>query len=486
MTLLMHSLQAGRQRMPEKLMNTKLATKEYRTLSQIKGPLIFVERVAGVAYDEMVQIIDPDGNVRMGRVLEIAGDMAVIQMFLGTEGLDISRTGVRFSGDVIRLKVSLSMLGRILNGMGEPIDGGPAIVPEKLEDINGSPINPAVRNEPQEFIQTGISTIDGLNSLARGQKLPIFSGSGLPGNELAAQIASQARVLTEKKESDEPFAVVFAAIGITHRESSFFIEHFRSSGALNRTIVFLNHADDPTIERIMTPRVALTAAEYLAYTHNLHVLVILTDMTNYCEALRELSVAREELPGRRGYPGYMYSDLASLYERAGRIKGKQGSVTQLILLSMPDDDITHPIPDLTGYITEGQIVLGRTLNQKGIFPPVDVLPSLSRLMKEAIGEGHTREDHQSVADQIYSFYAEGRELEKLVAIIGEASLTEQDQRILNFSKNFEQKFVNQGNENRSIEQTLDLAWELLSEFPKESLKRISEALIEKYYRGERA
>jgi V/A-type H+-transporting ATPase subunit B len=472
--------------MPEKLMNTKLATKEYRTLSQIKGPLIFVERVAGVAYDEMVQIIDPDGNVRMGRVLEIAGDMAVIQMFLGTEGLDISRTGVRFSGDVIRLKVSLSMLGRILNGMGEPIDGGPAIVPEKLEDINGSPINPAVRNEPQEFIQTGISTIDGLNSLARGQKLPIFSGSGLPGNELAAQIASQARVLTEKKESDEPFAVVFAAIGITHRESSFFIEHFRSSGALNRTIVFLNHADDPTIERIMTPRVALTAAEYLAYTHNLHVLVILTDMTNYCEALRELSVAREELPGRRGYPGYMYSDLASLYERAGRIKGKQGSVTQLILLSMPDDDITHPIPDLTGYITEGQIVLGRTLNQKGIFPPVDVLPSLSRLMKEAIGEGHTREDHQSVADQIYSFYAEGRELEKLVAIIGEASLTEQDQRILNFSKNFEQKFVNQGNENRSIEQTLDLAWELLSEFPKESLKRISEALIEKYYRGERA
>lgn len=472
--------------MPEKLMNTKLATKEYRTLSQIKGPLIFVERVAGVAYDEMVQIIDPDGNVRMGRVLEIAGDMAVIQMFLGTEGLDISRTGVRFSGDVIRLKVSLSMLGRILNGMGEPIDGGPAIVPEKLEDINGSPINPAVRNEPQEFIQTGISTIDGLNSLARGQKLPIFSGSGLPGNELAAQIASQARVLTEKKESDEPFAVVFAAIGITHRESSFFIEHFRSSGALNRTIVFLNHADDPTIERIMTPRVALTAAEYLAYTHNLHVLVILTDMTNYCEALRELSVAREELPGRRGYPGYMYSDLASLYERAGRIKGKRGSVTQLILLSMPDDDITHPIPDLTGYITEGQIVLGRTLNQKGIFPPVDVLPSLSRLMKEAIGEGHTREDHQSVADQIYSFYAEGRELEKLVAIIGEASLTEQDQRILNFSKNFEQKFVNQGNENRSIEQTLDLAWELLSEFPKESLKRISEALIEKYYRGERA
>ncbi|MGV8025869.1 MAG: V-type ATP synthase subunit B [Anaerolineaceae bacterium] len=469
--------------MPERILKNKLATKEYRTVTQIKGPLVFVERVADVAYDEMVQIIDPDGNPRVGRVLEISGDMAVIQMFLGTEGLDISRTGVRFSGDVVRLKVSLSMLGRILNGMGEPIDGGPAIVPEKLEDINGSPINPAVRNEPQEFIQTGVSTIDGLNSLARGQKLPIFSGSGLPGNELAAQIASQARVLTDGKNSDEPFAVVFAAIGITHRESSFFIEHFRSSGALDRTIVFLNHADDPTIERIMTPRAALTTAEYLAFTHNLHVLVILTDMTNYCEALRELSVAREELPGRRGYPGYMYSDLASLYERAGRIKGKPGSVTQLILLTMPDDDITHPIPDLTGYITEGQIVLGRILNQKGIFPPVDVLPSLSRLMKEAIGEGHTREDHQSVADQIYSFYAEGRGLEKLVAIIGEASLTEQDQRILNFSKSFEQQFVNQGNENRSIEQTLNLAWKLLSEFPKESLKRIPEGFIEKYYKG---
>jgi V/A-type H+-transporting ATPase subunit B len=470
--------------MPEQLLKTKLATKEYRTISQIKGPLIFVERVADVAYDEMVQIIDPDGHPRVGRVLEIDGDMAIIQMFLGTEGLDISRTGVRFSGDVVRLKVSLSMLGRILNGMGEPIDGGPDIVPEKLEDINGSPINPAVRNEPKEFIQTGISTIDGLNSLARGQKLPIFSGSGLPGNELAAQIASQARVLSDGKTGDEPFAVVFAAIGITHRESSFFIEHFRSSGALNRTVVFLNHADDPTIERIMTPRAALTTAEYLAYTHNLHVLVILTDMTNYCEALRELSVAREELPGRRGYPGYMYSDLASLYERAGRIKGKKGSVTQLILLSMPDDDITHPIPDLTGYITEGQIVLGRILNQKGVFPPVDVLPSLSRLMKEAIGKGHTREDHQTVADQIYSFYAEGRDLEKLVAIIGEASLTEQDQRILNFSKRFEQEFVSQGSANRSIEETLNLAWELLSTFPKEYLKRIPEDYIEKYYKGQ--
>lgn len=468
--------------MPEKLMNTKLATKEYRTISQIKGPLIFVERVAGIAFDEMVQIIDPDGKMRVGRVLEIDGDMAVIQMFLGTEGLDISRTGVRFTGDVVRLKVSPSMLGRILNGMGEPIDGGPDIVPEKLEDINGAPINPAVRNEPKEFIQTGISTIDGLNSLARGQKLPIFSGSGLPGNELAAQIASQARVLADKSSSDEPFAVVFAAIGITHRESTYFIEHFRSSGALDRTVVFLNHADDPTIERIMTPRAALTTAEYLAYTHGLHVLVILTDMTNYCEALRELSVAREELPGRRGYPGYMYSDLASLYERAGRIKGNEGSVTQLILLSMPDDDITHPIPDLTGYITEGQIVLSRILNQKGVFPPVDVMPSLSRLMKAAIGVGQTREDHQKVADQIYAFYAEGRELEKLVAIIGETSLTEQDRRVLRFAKRFEQEFVNQGRANRTIEETLALAWDLLSDIPKEYLKRIPEKYIEKYYK----
>ncbi len=468
--------------MPEKLMKTKLATKEYRTISQIKGPLIFVERVAGIAFDEMVQIIDPDGKMRVGRVLEIDGDMAVIQMFLGTEGLDISRTGVRFTGDVVRLKVSPSMMGRILNGMGEPIDGGPDIVPEKLEDINGAPINPAVRNEPKEFIQTGISTIDGLNSLARGQKLPIFSGSGLPGNELAAQIASQARVLADKNSSDEPFAVVFAAIGITHRESTYFIEHFRSSGALDRTVVFLNHADDPTIERIMTPRAALTTAEYLAYTHGLHVLVILTDMTNYCEALRELSVAREELPGRRGYPGYMYSDLASLYERAGRIKGNEGSVTQLILLSMPDDDITHPIPDLTGYITEGQIVLSRILNQKGVFPPVDVMPSLSRLMKAAIGVGQTREDHQKVADQIYAFYAEGRELEKLVAIIGETSLTEQDRRVLRFAKRFEQEFVNQGRANRTIEETLALAWDLLSDIPKEYLKRIPEKYIEKYYK----
>ena len=460
----------------------RLLTKEFRTVSQIRGPLIFVERVSDVAFDEMVEVVDPAGHTRAGRVLEIDNNIAVIQLFLSTEGLDITRTRVRFSGDVIRLNVSHSMLGRILDGLGNPIDGGPAILPEKLEDINGKPLNPAVRIEPSEFIQTGISSIDGLNSLARGQKLPIFSGSGLPGNELAAQIASQARVISGSGDQDEPFAVVFAAIGITHRESSYFIDQFRSSGALERTVVFLNHADDPTIERIITPRAALTAAEYLAYEHGLHVLVIMTDITNYCEALRELSVAREELPARRGYPGYMYSDLASLYERAGRIEGHPGSVTQLILLSMPDDDITHPIPDLTGYITEGQIVLNRSLNQKGVYPPIDVLPSLSRLMNAAIGEGHTREDHRSVADQIYAFYAEGRDLEKLVTIIGEGSLSEQDRRVLEFAKRFEKEYVGQGHSNRTIQETLDLSWDLLSTIPAQYLKRIPEAYIRRYMR----
>jgi V/A-type H+-transporting ATPase subunit B len=460
----------------------RLVTKEFRTVSQIRGPLIFVERVSDVAYDEMVEVIDPAGRTRVGRVLEIDNNIAVIQLFLSTEGLDITRTRVRFSGDVIRLNVSHSMLGRILDGLGNPIDGGPAILPEKLEDINGKPLNPAVRIEPSEFIQTGISSIDGLNSLARGQKLPIFSGSGLPGNELAAQIASQARVISGSGDQDEPFAVVFAAIGITHRESSYFIDQFHSSGALERTVVFLNHADDPTIERIITPRAALTAAEYLAYEHGLHVLVIMTDVTNYCEALRELSVAREELPARRGYPGYMYSDLASLYERAGRIEGHPGSVTQLILLSMPDDDITHPIPDLTGYITEGQIVLNRSLNQKGVYPPIDVLPSLSRLMNAAIGEGHTREDHRSVADQIYAFYAEGRDLEKLVTIIGEGSLSEQDRRVLDFAKRFEKEYVGQGHSNRTIQETLDLSWDLLSTIPAQYLKRIPEEYIRRYLR----
>jgi len=465
----------------EEVIAHSLAVKEYRTISQIKGPLIFVERVSSIGYNEMVEVIDPDGNRRIGRVLEFNNDAAVVQLFKGTEGLDISRTKVRFAGDVIRLDISRSMLGRIFNGIGEAIDGGPGIVPEAAKDINGKPINPAMRLEPSEFIQTGISAIDGMNSLARGQKLPIFTGSGLPGNELAAMIASQARVKGEGADNDAPFAVVFAAIGITHRESAYFIDHFRSTGALNRTVVFLNHADDATIERILTPRAALTVAEFLAFEHDLHVLVILTDITNYCEAMRELSVAREELPGRRGYPGYLYSDLASLFERAGRIKNKKGSITQLILLSMPEDDITHPIPDLTGYITEGQIVLNRVLNQKGIFPPIDVLPSLSRLMNAAIGENNTREDHRDVSDQLYALYAEGRDISKMVAIIGESSLSNQDRQVLNFMKRFENEFINQRNENRSIQETLDLAWNLLSDIQPRYLKRIPENMIKKYY-----
>ena len=458
-----------------------LFTREYHSITQINGPLLFVDRIDGVAYDEMVEIIDPDDNVRLGRVLEVNGRMAMLQVYLGTEGLDISRTRVRFTGDVARLGVSLSMLGRILDGSGRPIDDGPAIIPDESLDINGQPINPAVRLEPSEFIQTGISALDGLNTLSRGQKLPIFSGSGLPGNELMAQIAAQARVLESSNGGNESFAVVFAAIGITHRESSYFMEQFRSTGALNRTVVFLNHADDPTIERLLTPRAALTAAEYLAYTQNRHVLVIITDMTNYCEALREIAAAREEIPGRRGYPGYMYSDLASIYERAGRLKNHAGSVTQLIMLTMPDDDITHPIPDLTGYITEGQIVLSRELNQKGIYPPVDVLPSLSRLMFTAIGEDKTRGDHKFIADQLYALYAEGRDLRRLVAIVGEASLSEQDLRVMEFTRRFEEEFIGQRKTNRRIEDTLDLAWDMLRPIPVEYLKRIPREFLKKYH-----
>jgi V/A-type H+-transporting ATPase subunit B len=458
-----------------------LFTREYRSITQINGPLLFVDRIDGVAYDEMVEIIDPDDKVRLGRVLEVNGHTAMLQVYLGTEGLDISRTRVRFTGDVARLGVSLAMLGRILDGSGRPIDDGPAIIPDETLDINGQPINPAVRLEPSEFIQTGISALDGLNTLSRGQKLPIFSGSGLPGNELMAQIAAQARVLESSNGGNESFAVVFAAIGITHRESSYFMEQFRSTGALNRTVVFLNHADDPTIERLLTPRAALTAAEYLAYTQNRHVLVIITDMTNYCEALREIAAAREEIPGRRGYPGYMYSDLASIYERAGRLKNHAGSVTQLIMLTMPDDDITHPIPDLTGYITEGQIVLSRELNQKGIYPPVDVLPSLSRLMFTAIGEGKTRGDHKFIADQLYALYAEGRDLRRLVAIVGEASLSEQDLRVMEFTRRFEEEFIGQRKTNRRIEDTLDLAWDLLRLIPVEYLKRIPREFLEKFH-----
>ena len=457
-----------------------LVTKEYRTLSQIKGPLIFVERITNIAYNEMVEIVTPEGEVRLGQVLEVDQQRCMVRVFVGTDGLDLAQTRVRFTGDVARLDVSLSMLGRVLDGSGKPMDGGPPIIPEASLDINGLPINPSVRTHPSEFIQTGISAIDGLNTLTRGQKLPIFSGAGLPANELAAQITSQARVSSRKGVESEPFAVVFAAIGITHREASFFIDQFRASGAMDRTVLFINRADDPSIERLLTPQAALTAAEYLAFTHHRHVLIILTDITNYCEALREISAASEEVPGRRGYPGYMYSVLASIYERAGRIRGNPGSLTQLIILTMPDDDITHPIPDLTGYITEGQIVLSRDLHRKGVYPPIDVLPSLSRLMNAGIGEGKTRADHRSIADQLYALYAEGRDLRRLVAIIGEAALSNDDRRVLDFARRFEEEFVGQGMVEREVIGTLDLAWDLLSKVPVRLLTRVSQELIEKH------
>ncbi len=460
----------------------RLITKEYRTLTQIRGPLIFAERTTGVAYNEMVEITGPDGQLRLGQVLEVDGQRCMVRVFMSTSGLDLARTRVRFTGDVARLDVSLSMLGRVLDGSGRPIDGGPSIIPAASLDINGLPINPTVRTHPSEFIQTGISAIDGLNTLVRGQKLPIFSGAGLPANELAAQIAAQARILGNNGGGREPFATVFAAIGITHREASFFMEQFRASDAMDRTVLFINRANDPSIERLMTPRAALTAAEYLAFTCHRHVLVIMTDMTNYCEALREIAAASEEIPGRRGYPGYMYSDLASLYERAGRIRDNPGSVTQLIILTMPDDDITHPIPDLTGYITEGQIVLRRELHRKGIYPPIDVPPSLSRLMNAGIGKGKTRPDHRLVADQLYALYAEGRDLRRLVAIIGEAALSANDRKVLEFANHFEERFIGQGMTDRDINETLDLAWELLSVMPVELLKRIPQDVIQQYRR----
>ncbi len=462
-----------------------LVTKEYRTVSRIAGPLVFIERIRDVAYGEIVEVSAPDGEVRLGQVLEVDRDLGVVQMFAGTGGLDLARTRAHFTGDVARLDVSLSMLGRVLDGSGLPIDGGPPIIPETSLDINGLPINPSIRTHPSEFIQTGISAIDGLNTLTRGQKLPIFSGAGLPANEIAAQIAAQARVVGGR-EGDDTFAVVFAAVGITHREASFFMDQFRAGGAMDRTVLFVNRADDPTIERLLTPRAALSAAEYLAFTHERHVLVILTDMTNYCEALREVAAAREEVPGRRGYPGYLYSDLAGLYERAGRIRDQVGSITQLIILTMPDDDITHPIPDLTGYITEGQIVLSRDLHRKGIYPPIDVLPSLSRLMNAGIGEGKTRDDHRSVADQLYALYAQGRDLRRLVAIIGEAALSADDRRVLAFADRFESDFIGQGLVNRSVEETLSLAWDLLATLPAESLKRIPQKHIDRHHNVRRA
>jgi V/A-type H+/Na+-transporting ATPase subunit B len=458
-----------------------LATKEYRTVAQLKGPLLAVDRVAGVAFNEMVEVVGPDGAVRTGQVLEIDQHRCIVRLFSGTTGLDLDHTKVRFTGDVARLGVSLSMLGRVLDGSGQPVDGGPELIPEASLDINGAPINPSVRTHPSESIQTGISAIDGLNTLVRGQKLPIFSAAGLPANDVAAQITAHARV---RGGGAEPFAVVFAGIGLTHREVSFFVEQFRASEAMDRTVIFVNRADDPSIERLLTPRAALTAAEYLAFHHHRHVLVILTDITNYCEALRELSAASEEVPGRRAYPGYMYSDLASLYERAGRIRGNPGSVTQLIILTMPDDDITHPIPDLTGYITEGQLVLSRDLHRKGIYPPIDVLPSLSRLMNAGIGAGQTRADHRAVADQLYALYAEGRDLRRLVAIIGEAALSADDRRVLAFADQFERRFVGQGQTDRDVEETLNLAWELFAGVPPRLLKRLPQDLLAQRMGGE--
>ncbi|AIY90760.1 ATP synthase subunit B [Geoglobus acetivorans] len=451
--------------------------KEYKTITQVSGPLVFVEKTEPVGYGELVTITLPDGSTRRGQVLDTSKDVVVVQVFEGTRGIDTSST-VRFTGDIIRLNVSYDMLGRILSGSGDPIDGGPKIVPEERREIIGAAINPYAREYPREFIQTGISAIDGMNTLVRGQKLPIFSGSGLPHNDIALQVARQAKVRGEGEE----FAVVFAAMGITYEEAHQFMKDFERTGALERAVVFLNLANDPAIERLLTPRMALTAAEFLAYEYDLHVLVILTDMTNYCEALREISAAREEVPGRRGYPGYMYTDLATIYERAGRIRGRKGTITQMPILTMPGDDITHPIPDLTGYITEGQIVLSRELHAKGIYPPINVLPSLSRLMKEGIGEGKTRDDHVQWNDQMYAAYAEGVDLRGLVAIVGEEALSERDRRYLRFADEFERRFVQQGRyEDRDIETTLDIGWDLLSMLPESELTKIERKYIVKYH-----
>lgn len=452
--------------------------KEYKTISEIAGPLVFVEKTEPVGYGELVQIAMPDGSTKRGQVLDTSKDIVVVQVFEGTSGLDRA-SGVKFLGETIKLSVSKEMLGRIFNGAGEPIDGGAPIVPEKRSDIIGAAINPYSRASPHEFIQTGISTIDGLNTLVMGQKLPIFSGSGLPHNDIALQIARQAKTLG----SDREFAVVFAGMGITNEEAQYFMSDFERTGALSRAVVFMNLASDPAVERLITPRIALTAAEYLAFEHGYDILVILTDMTNYCEALRQIGAAREEVPGRRGYPGYMYTDLAQNYERAGLIKGKAGSVTQVPILTMPGDDITHPIPDLTGYITEGQIVVSRELHRKGIYPPIFVLPSLSRLMNAGIGEGQTREDHKQLSDQLYAAYAEGVDLRGLVAIVGKDALSEKDQRLLEFSDDFEDRFVRQGREDdRHIgDDTLELGWDLISALPESALTRIDKKIMSQYH-----
>jgi V/A-type H+-transporting ATPase subunit B len=446
---------------------------------EIAGPLMIVDKVSKISYGEVVEIEMAGGERKMGQVLDVTEDKAVVQVFEGTSGLDTKNTKAKFLGETMKIAVSGDMLGRIFDGAGRPIDGKPEIVPEDRRNIEGYPMNPASRDFPREFIQTGVSSIDGMNTLVRGQKLPIFSAAGLPHNELAAQIARQAKVRGRETE----FAIVFAAMGITSSEYHFFRKDFERTGALERIVSFINLADDPTIERIITPRIALTTAEFLAYEKGMDILVILTDLTNYCEALREVSAAREEVPGRRGYPGYLYTDLAMSYERAGRIKGRKGSITQIPILTMPGDDITHPIPDLTGYITEGQIVLSRQLHRKEIFPPIDVLPCLSRLMNQGIGKDRTREDHRDVSNQMYAIYAEGRDLRDLVAVVGEEALTERDQRFLQFAERFESELINQGSgDDRSIEETLDLGWDLLSILPERELKRINVKHVEKYYK----
>jgi V/A-type H+-transporting ATPase subunit B len=458
-------------------MEVSRMVKQYHTITEISGPLVFLEETEPVGYGELVKIQLSDGTVKRGQVLDTSQEMVVVQVFEGTSGLD-KAAGVTFLGETIKLPVSIGMLGRVLSGSGDPLDGGPPIIPEDRLDIMGAAINPWARENPKEFIQTGISTIDGMNTLVRGQKLPIFSGNGLPHNDIALQIARQAKVRGEKEE----FAVIFGAMGITNEEAQYFMHDLERTGALKRAVIFLNLADDPAIERLITPRLALTAAEYLAFTHGMQVLVILTDMTNYCESLREIGAAREEVPGRRGYPGYMYTDLASIYERAGKIKGRKGSITQFPILTMPGDDITHPIPDLTGYITEGQIVVSRELHRKGIYPPINVLPSLSRLMNAGIGPGYTREDHKPVSDQLYAGYAEGRDLRGLVAIVGKEALSDKDRAFLDFADVFENRFVRQGKEeDRTIEETLDLGWDLLSSLPEGQLTRIDRKWVQKYH-----
>ena len=452
--------------------------KEYRTIREVAGPLMMVSNVEDVKYDELAEIELPNGELRRCKVLEIDGGNALVQLFESSAGINLSGSKVRFLGRSMELPVSQDMLSRVFDGLGNPIDGGPEIIPDARMDINGTPMNPAARNYPQEFIQTGVSAIDGLNTLVRGQKLPIFSASGLPHAQLAAQIARQATV----RGKDEQFAVVFAAMGITFEEADYFINSFTESGALDRTVMFVNLAKDPAIERIATPRVALTCAEYLAFELNMHVLVIMTDITNYADALREVSAARKEVPGRRGYPGYMYTDLANLYERAGRIKGKDGSITLIPILSMPEDDKTHPIPDLTGYITEGQIILSRELYRKGVTPPIDVLPSLSRLKDKGIGKGRTREDHAASMNQLFAAYARGKDAKELMVILGEAALTDIDKLYAEFADRFENEYVSQGyTTNRSIEDTLEVGWELLRILPRSELKRIKDEMLDKYY-----